>query len=147
MAKGADIFQKTRIVPRGPSVRSQRKDLESRLFSEDHPKESFWPKESRLASDHTSMSTLHKTMRFADGVKMFQRCSLGPGRGENKETKGLQELEPNHGMTEAELRCKQRHHHFARERLEGISGSRSPQPTTPTRGAPFKPGKVLLSFL
>ena len=94
MAKeGADIFQKTRIVPRGPLVRSQRKVLDCRLFSEDHPKESFWPKESRLASDHTFMSTLHKTMRFADGVKVFQRCRLELGNGENKEMEDLQEFD------------------------------------------------------
>lgn len=133
MAKeGADIFQKTRIVSRGSSVKSQRKDLGSRLFSEDCPKESFWPKESRLASDHTSMSMLHKTMRFADGVKVFQRCSLELGNGENEEMEDLQELEPNHATREAELRCKQRHHRFAWERLEGITRTCSPQPTTPT---------------
>lgn len=124
-----DIFQKTRIVPRGPqedkpepSIRNQRKDLRCRLLPEDHPKEPFRPKGPRLANDHPSTRRLHKAMRLVGGVKVFQGCRLELGNEEKENMKDQKELKPNLRTTEAELRCNQRHHLFTWERRKGSQG-------------------------
>lgn len=146
--EGANTLQKTRTVPRGqrnpePSVRDQRKDLGSRLFPEEPPKQPSWLKWPRLARDHPSMSTSLKAARLVDGVEEFQGCRLQLRNGGDKDMEDLKGLKPNHGSTEAEPKCKQKHHHLAWERLEGTMGTCVPQPTPPIRGAPSDPGKVV----